>query len=61
MQVLTSNPTKLIGDEEKIRIEERSSSATSNVILNINVCVLMQMIIGEKLRSELNAQKYIKG
>ncbi len=57
MQVLTSNPTKLIGDEEKIRIEERSSSATSNVILNINVCVLMQMIIGETLRSESNAQK----
>ena len=57
MQVLTSKPTKLIGDEEQIRIEERSSSATSNVILNINVCVLMQMIIGETLRSEANAQK----
>ena len=57
MQVLTSKPTKLIGDEEQIRIEERSSSATSNVILNINVCVLMQMIIGETLRSESNAQK----
>lgn len=57
MQVLTSKPTKVIGDEEKIRIKERSSSATSNVILNINVCVLMQMIIGETLRSESNAQK----
>ena len=57
MQVLTSKPTKLTGDEEQIRIKERSSSATSNVILNINVCVLMQMIIGETLRSESNAQK----
>ena len=58
MQVLTSKPTKLIGDEEQIRIEERSSSATSNIILNVNGWIFMLMIIGETLRSvsELNAR-----
>ena len=54
--MLTSKPTKLIGDEEQIRIEERSSSATSNIILNVNGSIFMLMIIGEPLRSESNAR-----